>query len=127
MIVKLSKACQQYNVQELCDLFDHARSSYYYQSKDKPITNSTKSIIKSMKQISIETGHTYGRRRLKLQLNADGFRVGTHRIKTLMKMANIKVIKPKNVIIIPILSSYIKEPTIYLIVTLIKQIVILIG
>jgi hypothetical protein len=74
MITKLSEACQQYNVQELCDLFDHARSSYYYQSKDKPIINSTKSIIKSMKQISIETGYTYGRRRLKLQLNADGYR-----------------------------------------------------
>ena len=121
MIVKPSKACQQYNVQELCDLFDHARSSYYYQSKDKSMTDSTKSIIKSMKQISIETGYTYGRRRLKLQLNADGFRVGTHRIKSLMKMANIKVIKPKNVIIIPILASYIKEPTIYLIVILINK------
>ena len=79
MIVKLSKACQQYNVQELCDLFDHARSSYYYQSRDKPMDSDTKAIIKSMRQISIETGHTYGRRRLKLQLNADGFRVGTHR------------------------------------------------
>jgi hypothetical protein len=45
MITKLSEACQQYNVQELCDLFDHARSSYYYQSKDKSITDSTKSII----------------------------------------------------------------------------------
>ena len=37
MITKLNKACQQYNVQELCDLFDHARSSYYYQSRDKPM------------------------------------------------------------------------------------------
>ena len=49
----------------------------YYQSKDKLMTDSTKSITKSMKQISIETGYTYGRRRLKLQLNADKFRVGT--------------------------------------------------
>ena len=78
MITKLSKACQQYNTKELCDLFDHARSSYYYQSKDKPMTDSTKSIIKSMKQISIETGYAYGHRRLKLQLNADGYRVGAH-------------------------------------------------
>lgn len=95
MIAKLSEAYQQYNVQELCDLFDHARSSYYYQRKDKPIDSDTKAIIKSMKQISLETGCTYGHRRLKLQLNSDGYRVGTHRIKTLMKMANIKVIKPK--------------------------------
>ena len=66
--------------------------NYYYQSRNKPMDSDTKAIIKSMKQISIETGYTYGHRRLKLQLNADGYRVGTHRIKTLMKMANIKVI-----------------------------------
>ena len=53
MIAKLSKACQQYNVQELCDLFDHARSSYYYQSKDKPMDSDTKAIIKSMRQIAL--------------------------------------------------------------------------
>ena len=34
MITKLNEAYQQYNVQEICDLFDHARSGYYYQSKD---------------------------------------------------------------------------------------------
>jgi hypothetical protein len=55
MITKLSEACRQYNVQELCDLFDHARSSYYYQSKGRSITDSTKSVIKSMKQISIDS------------------------------------------------------------------------
>ena len=46
-------------MQELCDLFDHARSSYYYQSRDKPMDSDTKAIIKSMRQISIETRYTY--------------------------------------------------------------------
>jgi len=59
MITKLGEVCQQYNVQELCDLFDHARSSYYYQSRDKPMDSDTKAIIKSMRQISIETRYTY--------------------------------------------------------------------
>ena len=72
MITKPSEACQQYNVQELCDLFDHARSSYYYQSRNKPMDSDTKAIIKSMRQISLETGYTYGRRRLQRQLNSGG-------------------------------------------------------
>ena len=38
---------------KLCDLFDHARSSYYYQSKDKPMDSDTKAIIKSMRQIAL--------------------------------------------------------------------------
>ena len=95
MITKLDKACQQYNVQELCDLFDHARSSYYYQSRDKPMDSDTKAIIKSMRQISLETGYTYGRRRLQRQLNSEGYQIGIHRTTTLMNKANIKAIKPK--------------------------------
>lgn len=95
MITKMNKACQQHNTKGLCDLFNHARSSYYYQSKDKPIDSETKSIIKSMKQISIETGYTYGRRRLKRQLNTNGYKIGSCRVVTLMKKANIRAIRPK--------------------------------
>ena len=95
MITKLGEACQQYNIQELCDLFDHARSSYYYQSRDKPMDSDTKAIIKSMKQISLETGYTYGRRRLQRQLNSEGHQIGIHRTTTLMNKANIKAIRPK--------------------------------
>jgi hypothetical protein len=65
MISKLSKACQQYNTKEPCDLFDHSRSSYYYQSRNKTVSESTKAIIKSMKKM---IGYTYGRRRLQRQL-----------------------------------------------------------
>ena len=95
MISKLSKACQQYNTKELCDLFNHARNSYYYQSKDKTVNESTKAIIKSMKQISLETDYTYGRRRLQRQLVSEGHQIGIHRTTTLMNNANIKAIKPK--------------------------------
>jgi len=55
----------------------------------------TKAIIKSMKQISLETGYTYGRRRLQRQLNSEGHKIGIHRTTTLMNKANIKAIRPK--------------------------------
>ena len=74
MITKLNKAHQECSIQELCKLFKLPRSSYYYQAKvnDKSMGDTIKSIIQSMKQISIETGHTYGKRRLKHHLNAKG-------------------------------------------------------
>jgi len=71
--ILLLQACQQYNTKELCDLFDHARSSYYYQSRDK----STKAIIKSIKQISLEVGLTYGRRHLQCQLSSEDHQIGS--------------------------------------------------
>jgi hypothetical protein len=82
IIFKLSRACQQYNTKELCDLFDHSRSSYYYQSKDKIVVESTKAIIKPMKQISLEVGYTYGMRRLQCQLVSEGYQIGIHRTTT---------------------------------------------
>ncbi len=59
------------------------------------MNESTKAIIKSMRQIALETGYTYGRRRLQRQLNAQGHRIGTHRTATLMNKTNIKAIRPK--------------------------------
>ncbi len=117
----MNKACQQYNTKELCELFNHVRSSYYYQAQDKSMNDGTKVIIKSMKQISLETGYTYGRRRLQRQLNSEGHQIGIHRTTTLMNKANIKAIRPKKRHYYLILASCIKEPTIYLIVILINK------
>jgi len=44
---------------------------------------------------SLETGYTYGRRRLQYQLNNEGHQIGIYRTTTLMKQANIKAIRPK--------------------------------
>jgi hypothetical protein len=44
--------------------FKLPRSRYYYQAKvsNKPISDTTNSMIQSMRKISIETGYTYGKR-----------------------------------------------------------------
>ena len=97
MIAKMNKAYTSYNTRELCTLLKLPRSSYYYQAKanDKPMSDTTNSMIQSMKQISIETGHTYGKRRLKHHLNAQGYHIGMYAVASLMKKANIKAIRPK--------------------------------
>lgn len=95
MITKLNKAHPHYHTKELCQLFCHSRSSYYYQVKERALDGETKSILHSIKQISLETGYTYGKRRLRYQLNQQGYRIGMYKTATLMKKANIVAIRPK--------------------------------
>jgi transposase InsO family protein len=97
MITKMNKAHKYYNTRELCKLLKLPRSSYYYQAKviNKPMSDTIKSMIQSMKQISIETGYTYGKRRLKHHLNAKGHQIGICAVASLMKKTNIKAIRPK--------------------------------
>ena len=85
MISKLNKVC---NTKELCDLFDHSSSSYYYQSRDKTVSESTKATNEA----------NLFRDRLHLRqktLVSEGHQIDIHRITTLMNKANIKAIKPK--------------------------------
>jgi hypothetical protein len=60
----------------------------------QPMSDTIKSIIQSMKQISIETDHTYGKRRLKHHLNAKGHQIGIYAVASLMKKINIRAITP---------------------------------
>ena len=95
MITKMSKANKHYNIKELCKLFDISRSSYYYQVKDKVVDNNTTKIISSIKRIAIESRHTYGKRRMQIMLNKQGFKIGTYKTATLMKQAGVIAIRPR--------------------------------
>ncbi|SMN00356.1 Mobile element protein [uncultured Candidatus Thioglobus sp.] len=95
MITKMNKACKQYNTKELCQLLKLPRSSYYYQTKDKPISNNIHAMIKFIKQTAIEVGHTYGKRRMRVSLNNQGYNVGLYQTTTLMKKANVVALRPR--------------------------------
>ncbi|SMM97753.1 Mobile element protein [uncultured Candidatus Thioglobus sp.] len=95
MITKMNKACKQYNTKELCQLLKLPRSSYYYQIKDKPISNNIHAMIKFIKQTAIEVGHTYGKRRMQVVLNNQGYNVGLYQTTTLMKKANVVALRPR--------------------------------
>ena len=51
-------------------------------------------ILSAIKFISLETGSTYGRRRMKAALALRGFKLGIYRTATLMKQALVKAIRP---------------------------------
>lgn len=121
MITKMSKANKHYNIKELCKLFDISRSSYYYQVKDKVVDNNTTKIISSIKRIAIESRHTYGKRRMQIMLNKQGFKIGTYKTATLMKQAGVIAIRPRKNTNIAIMSQVINIVTIYYSVHLLKQ------
>jgi len=95
MITSMSKANKNYNIRELCKLFDISRSSYYYQVKDKIADDTTTKIINAIKTIAIESRHTYGKRRVNIMLKKQGFKVGIYKTATLMKKAGVVAIKPR--------------------------------
>jgi transposase InsO family protein len=95
MIVKMNKACKKYNTQELCELLKLPRSSYYYQVKAKIANDNTSAMIKFIKQTAIEVGHTYGKRRMRVSLNQQGYDIGVYQTATLMKRANVVAIRPR--------------------------------
>lgn len=109
MITKMSKANKNYNIKELCKLFNISRSSYYYQTRNKVIDDYTTKIINAIKNIAIESKHTYGKRRTQIMLNKTGFNIGIYKTAKLMKQAGVIAIRPKKRHYYPNDGSYHKR------------------
>jgi transposase InsO family protein len=89
----MKKAEPDYKITELCRLFEISMSSYYY----RPVTPSLADIelMLLIKSISVDSGNTYGKRRIYVELNELGNDIGIYKTQTLMKRLNIKAITPK--------------------------------
>ena len=89
----MKEADMKYSTTELCKAFEVPASSYYYQ----PVGPSEldQQIIDSIKTISESVGHTYGKRRMVLDLVALGYSIGTFKTKRLMNDCGIKVVVPR--------------------------------
>ena len=68
-------------------------TSYYYH----PVTASiaTTNVMNLINIISIDSGNTYGKRRIHAELIELGHVIGVHKTRTLMKKLNLKAIRPK--------------------------------
>lgn len=89
------KKATSYTVQELCRLFNVSVSTYYYQASEKPADIEKQEIIDAIKDVAVEHGHTYGKRRMQPALQKKGFELGLFKISTLMKQSNVVAIVPK--------------------------------
>ena len=90
----LKKANPDYAIYERCSLFQLSESTYYAHVRPNPIKTEDAMIMTAIKDVAIETGSTYGRRRMKVALAMKGFKLGIYRTATLMKQAAVKAIRP---------------------------------
>ena len=89
----MKKAKVDYSAQEICSAFKLPVSSYYYQAVG--LSSKDKRMIVSIKAISESVSNTYGKRRMKLDLEAEGYTIGRYKTKKLMNHAGIKVVIPR--------------------------------
>ena len=81
-----------YSITEVCEAFDISPSIYYY----KPTGSSKQDIdmMRSIKEISASVNHTYGKRRMMLDLRELGYSIGVRKTKRLMNACGISVVMP---------------------------------
>jgi len=80
----MKKANPDYSIYELCSLFQLSESTYYAHVRPNLIKTEDAMIMTAIKDVAIETGSTYGRRRMKVALAMKGFKLGIYRTATLI-------------------------------------------
>lgn len=91
----MKKANQNYTITELCSLFRIKISTYYYQQQEKPIKPEIIKILSTIKAVATETKNAYGKRRMHVALESQGFCLGLYKTSSLMKKANVVAIRPQ--------------------------------
>jgi transposase InsO family protein len=82
-----------YSVSELCEALDVPASSYYY--RPVGLSPEDRGVIERIKTISLASGHTYGKRRIRAELQSMNIDIGIRKTKRLMDMAGVMVIVPR--------------------------------
>ena len=95
MIEKIKKASPSYSVNELSKLFHVSLSSYYHQIQPKELNPEKEKMMIEIKAISQRTGHTYGKRRMLVELLDKGYEIGIYQTASLMKRAQVVAIRPQ--------------------------------
>ena len=80
---------------EVCKHFKLHRSRYYRQLMQKPIDVEAIKLKVAVRQIHTEVHATYGSRRMRAELNAQGFAVGRYKVRSLMHALSLKAKRPK--------------------------------
>lgn len=95
MITELS---EDFSVKVLCEVLGVSRSAYYAYLKGNTYQpSSTKTILlKEVKTIFDFHKRRYGSRRIREELKDNGFKIGKHRVRSLMKEQGLVAIQPKS-------------------------------
>jgi putative transposase len=88
----MKKAYSRYTASELCQVLDVPSSSYYYQAQESSLAEIE--LITHIICIAKETGNTYGKRKMQVELASLGHDIGLYRTASLMKKADVLAIRP---------------------------------
>jgi len=94
-VTQVKKANPNYTLTELCSLFQLKQSSYYYQQSPRTLDNQAIQLLVNIKAISATSDNTYGKRRIRKELQTMGFDIGLYRTASLMKKADITAKTPR--------------------------------
>ena len=81
---------QHWPVAVMCETLEVSRSGYYDYLKTQPAADDLE-LLTRMKAIHTETGQCYGSRRMTRVLQAEGYPVGRHQVRRVMKEAGVSV------------------------------------
>lgn len=84
-----------FSVQHICRCFKLARSSFYFNAKTKPIKPDDIRLEAAVKHLHNEMDATYGSRRMMIELNHQGYRVGRYKVRRLMRQFKLIAKRPR--------------------------------
>ena len=70
-------------------------STYYHSVKPKPIDVTRSTLIQAVQTIHNDIDKTYGKRRMRVELNAKGYSIGLYKTAAIMKEANVVALMPR--------------------------------
>jgi len=82
-------------VTDICRNLNQARSSYYRRATPKAIDAGAVKLRAAVRHIHADVHATYGSRRMRAELNAQGFTVGRYKVRSLMQALQLKAKRPK--------------------------------
>jgi len=91
--VNLKKA--GFKVTDICRNLKLQRSGFYRRSAQKPINVEEVKLKAKVHEIHHEMHATYGSRRMRAELNAQGYELGRYKVRRVMKDMSLKAKRPK--------------------------------
>lgn len=89
----MKKAQADYSITELCRVFEINVSSYYYQPTLPTAADTALMLL--TQSIFVDSGNTYGKRRIQAELHSLDNDIGLYKTATLMKKMKLTAIRPK--------------------------------
>ena len=80
---------------DICRNLGHARATYYRHTTPKAIDAEAVQLRAAVRHIHADVHATYGSRRMRVELNAQGFAVGRYKVRSLMQALQLKAKRPK--------------------------------